>query len=376
MLKSVSPVALFAAAAFAAAPGSAAAHEHEAAYPHLTATIPIELEYDNTFDSSIPGGEVSDLYFTIEPELVLEFTPWLAVTAGLVFEPVEDLDPDEDRAFEDHGLYVETLVAELSFDPVVVHIGKFTPRFGFAVDNVPGLLGDTFAEDVEVTERVGFGATYAFGGGTMGSFELQGSVFYRDTSLLSESFFTDRGDLDKSDGGVGNTEDLSNFAVSLDAFDLFGAEGLSGRVAYLSQEGGVGDLSDQDAWLIALAYDIPLNEDMSLYPIIEWASSEDAQGFGDAISIPGGGQDVLTVGVGFFTGPWNAAIVYGDRDNEDPIGGDLDEEFWQLSGGYLFDCGLGLDVAFGGYEDNAGTEDDFFSILLSYEFEFGNEDEE
>ncbi|NWH08560.1 MAG: hypothetical protein HXY22_07975 [Alphaproteobacteria bacterium] len=362
------------------APATVFAHDHEHDYPAFSGVIPIELQYDNTYDSTAPGNEASDLYFTIEPEFVLEANEWLSFTAGLVFEPVEDLDPYEDRAFEDHGLFVETLKADIALDPVTITLGKFTPAFAYAVDVVPGVVGDLFAEDVEVTERIGAGISAEIETDGAGTFLIGGSAFFRDTTFLSDSAFESRGELDEADGGIGNTEDLSNFVINAGLSDAFGAKGLTLHGAFMHQAGGAGDLSDQDAYLLAASWDFVINEEdgVVLTPVVEWAHSEDAVGFGDAASAPGADQSVLTLGLGLTAGPWNVAAVYGDRDTEDPglyVGGDVDEEFWQLSAGYAFDFGLGLDLGVGGYEDNAGTDDEFFTALLTYEIAFGGEEE-
>ena len=81
----------------------------------LEGEILIEIENDLTFESDDPSAEINDLFATIEAALALNLSQNLSVNSGLTFEPVRDPIPFDDRFFEDHGLYAETLFVQFAF---------------------------------------------------------------------------------------------------------------------------------------------------------------------------------------------------------------------------------------------------------------------
>ena len=151
----------------------------------LSGEISIEVQNDYTYESDDPAAELNDLYTTIEPSFSLYLGSGLSIESGLVLEPVKDAV--DDRAFEDEGLYVETLFLQYEGDGWAVFGGKFNPGFGIAWDATPGIWGTDFAEDYEMTERVGFGGSVDLVAGSAGTHTLSASTFFADTSFLSGS---------------------------------------------------------------------------------------------------------------------------------------------------------------------------------------------
>ena len=115
--------------------------------PNLHLVFSNEIQNDGTFDSDDDDNELNDLFATIEPFVALNITPELSIESGLVLEPIKDPGPGDSRAFEDHGLYAETLGIVFATDEFSVHGGKFNPTFGVAWDLAPGIYGVDFAED-------------------------------------------------------------------------------------------------------------------------------------------------------------------------------------------------------------------------------------
>ena len=211
----------------------------------FSAEFSVELESDFTFDANESDAELTDTFATIESALRYSLTERLSLNSGLVFEPVEDATSD--RFFEDQGLYAEELFLSYDFGPAAVAVGKFNPSFGFAWDIAPGVFGVDFAEDYEITERVGAALTLPISG-LGGSHELSLYAFTTDRSFLSNSLFTERGQLRLEDGGVSNTNDVESFALSL--------AGSFGDTAYTfalqNQAAGEGDDADQSGAVLGL----------------------------------------------------------------------------------------------------------------------------
>lgn len=101
-------------------------------YPRVEGEVSIEFQSDHTFKSDDPDGEVSDTYNTTETAIGVFFNPYFSVHSTLIFEPVLDLGPGEDRVFEDHGGYVSDLYAQLEIKGVRIYVGKYAPTFGKA----------------------------------------------------------------------------------------------------------------------------------------------------------------------------------------------------------------------------------------------------
>src|SRR3546814_13651887 len=79
----------------------------------------------------------------------------------------------------------------------------------------PVIGGPALAEDYEWAEQTGVAGDLRFGGEGVGKHALTLGTFFAETTFLSRSAFTDRGRTRLSEGGAGNQEDFSAFAVAL-----------------------------------------------------------------------------------------------------------------------------------------------------------------
>lgn len=365
---------LLSGAAVLALSSAASAGISAKSFPQWHVVLPIELEWDNTFDADDPAAEASDLYFTIEPDITVGVNEWLSLNVGLVFEPIDGLDPGEDRAFEDHGLFVETAQAIASFGKVTVNLGKFSAPFSIAYDNSPGVYGDVLNADIETTERWGAGVAYNFtGDGTEQGVILRVAAFTRDTTALSGSLFTNRGRLRRGDGGNGNTDGLENFAVSLDLIQLEALPDFHFHAAYMHQAAGDGDPSAQNAYVLGANWEKKIGENAVYQVVLEWAHSDDAIGYGDAVSVTGASQDDFTIAAGgTWHEKWTAAIGYSLRDIEDPLGGDVETAAFHISAGHYFHESWLAEVAYLDIQED-GNDSQTIGLKLSKEFEWGGE---
>lgn len=343
------------------AAGAAGAEEPAPSYPTLTVDLTAEMQNDYVFAAEASDDRLNDTYLDIEPTFQLNFTPELSLRSGLILEPVRDPDPGEDRFLGDHGLYAETLLLYYEGRRFDLYGGKFNPPFGIAWDVAPGIYGDNFAEDYELTERIGFGGAVKFDDERLGSHSLSLNAFFLDTSVLSGSLFTDRGELDRSDGGLSNTGGLSSFTAALTG-DVPGVAGLAYHAAASHQKGGRGDPKNETGLVAALIGDFALTSEVTLGPIVEYAHFFNAGGIDED-------RDYLTLGSGLSVGRWNVAAVYALR-GIDPAGGSApDDHLLQLSGGYELLPGLTLDIGYR-YAEVEGDSSHTLGLLLSFEGSF------
>lgn len=350
--------ALLAAASIVSAPAQA----EEELFPRIEGEIPIEIQNDYTFDADNKAEELNDTYATIEPAISIRFTELFSLEAGLVLEPVLDPDPNDDRFFEDEGLFVETLFLQFATDDFSIFAGKFNPTFGVAWDIAPGLYGTDLAEDYELTERVGLGGSVTLGNEQTGSHTLTANTFFADTSFLAESVITKRPRNSKASGGPSNTEDLSSFSVTLDGDLAFIGEGIGYHIGAVSQEGGVGNPEDEFGVAVALFGEFAIGDNTSVGPVVEYVHQSDAGAIAED-------RDYLTLGLGVTHGPWNFAVSDTIRTIDPAGGGDSDDNQIQVSGGYAFENGLTFDVGYKHLEAG-GSDANTLGALLTYTIPF------
>lgn len=288
----------------------------------------------------------------------------------------------ESSAFRSEGAYVEQLYGTVSFDPVEIYGGKIHPRFGAAWDATPGLYGTDFAEDYELTEKIGVGG--AVTADIAGRHRLAVESFFNDTSFLSNSLFsrpriTDSdvlrpGRARRSDGGAGNTGSLDNFAVSLGGYNMPQLKGFSYNLGWSRQEAGADGELNEDALVAGFAWEYPLTSRITIVPMFEYAHVSH-QGGADVAA------DYFTVGIGAELGQgWSASAHATVRPIDDRAAGDeYTDHLAGFSMGYdlgsqlkkfspLLD-GLGIEA---GYKHERAARENLNTIgaLLVYERKF------
>ena len=277
--------------------------------PRVEVEIPVEIQSDWTFDSDDADAELNDLFTKTEPFVAIYFTDQLSLQSQLVIEPLADPKPGDSRAFESHGIFAEILLLSYATDRFDIYGGKFNPNFAVGFDLSPGIYGEDFPEEYEVTERIGVGFSTTFGDSDSGIFTFRASTFFADTSALSGSLLESRGRLNESDGGPSNTEDLSSFVVSLDGEGVAALGGTSFHLAVRHQSAGSGDVGDEFGVVGALFTDVAVSNTLTWTPFVELAYIEDADGLPED-------RFYWTIASSFLTGPWRADLAYSQRDTD------------------------------------------------------------
>ncbi|NJM35576.1 MAG: hypothetical protein HC850_13735, partial [Rhodomicrobium sp.] len=350
------------------------ADDHKAAsasppigYPYLKGEVSIEFQYDNVFDADNPDSEISDAYNTTEVAVGAYFNRHFSLQSTLVFEPVLDPGPGEDRFFSDHGLYAEELYAKFDFSPFSLKLGKFNPAFGKAWDVTPGVYGTDLAEDYELTERVGLAVEVAKDKTVAGDVTMTASAFFADTSELSDSVFTERGKISLADGGLSNTEELDSFALAIEGKDIPGLAGLSYNFGYVHQSGGVFDIDDQNGFVAGLQLDKTYNG-VALTWIGEVAYFDYAGDFfedGDFVET----LWYYTLGAQAKIDKYNIAIAYTGRNSEQLSGIEHEDYQFQISAGMDLPDGWTVDIGYRLLEEQ-DEESHTVGVLFAKTIEF------
>lgn len=333
-----------------------------AAYPYIEGELGVELSNDYIFQSDDPGNEIDDLYVKGELAVKLGLTPIFSANLGLTLEPVLDPRPYKDRFFTDHGLYVDMLNLQADIGGFTFVAGKFEPIFGRAWDATPGVFGTDFAEDYELAEETGFGASYKYETGGFGTYTLAANLFYTDRSFLSDSVFARRGRTLASAGGAGNTGRLDNVSFSLDGEELPHLPGISFHAGYRHLSAGVGDFADEDGVVGGLQSETKLENGFTLGFLGEVAYFSNYGGTADnAVYVTGG--------TSLKKGPWHGELAGTLRDFDFAAGGTGHDYLAQISGGYEFENGFDLSIGYGMSRD-AGVSSQAIGLRLAKTFSF------
>ncbi|HOO50279.1 MAG TPA: hypothetical protein PLK94_03210 [Alphaproteobacteria bacterium] len=290
-------------------------------FPTLSAEIGIEIQNDYVYDSDDHDEEVNNLRAKIEPYITLGITEEIALEAGLVFEQVRDPDAGDDSYFDGEGLFAEELKLTYTTDTFGLYAGKFNPQFGTAWEQGLSIYGNDFAEDYELTERIGFGGTCTVETENLGTHTFAANLFFADTSFLTDSAITSRGRTSKSDGGASNTENLNSFSVAMDSENIFQVEGLNSHFGYRNQHHGDADagFDTEHGFALGLFYTIPVNEDLEAALKGEWVRLNNADGSDNDM-------EYLTTGVDFiYQTNWNLSLAYTERDTLTSASSDIND---------------------------------------------------
>ena len=333
-------------------------------YPHLDVAVTAEVQNDFTFDSDDPGVERNDTFTKTEPALTLHFSRGLYMQAGIVLEPMLDPEPGKDRFFEDQGLFAETWTINFETERMHVFAGKFNPGFALGYNLAPGIYGEDFPEEYEMTERIGFGGHVILGDESSGEVTLSASTFFADTSFLSGSALTHRGRLHEVDGGAGNTEDLSSFVVSVDAGNLPFLPGLSAHLAVRHQAAGKGDIDDETGFVAALYGSFNVTDQIAWVPFVELVYLGDAD---DAAE----DRTYLTLSSTLLRGAWRADLSYSRRhiDYKLALMSDTIDHEFQATAGYEITEGVLVEAGYM-FADEDDIQSHTLGVRLSYNFTF------
>ncbi|MCR9135670.1 MAG: hypothetical protein NXI27_06740 [Alphaproteobacteria bacterium] len=338
------------------------ATQPESFMPYIDGSLSLELENDHFYRSDDPDNEFNEFYFTGELAIAIHFLQQLALNFGTTTEPVLDPLPGTDRYLGDHGLYLDTLNLEASFGNASLTGGKFAPGFGTAWDVTPGIYGTALAEDYELAEMLGFGVAYGLPGLAMGDVTLGANIFMVDTTLLSESLFTERGRTSLSDGGAANTGSLDNFSFTIDGEDIAALPGFGWHFGYRYLSAGQGDVSAENGFVAGVNQTIALPNEVELVLNGEVAYLVNALATAsDAVYVTGGLQVIK--------GPWHGELAGTLRQTDFSTGGRQNDGFVQVSAGHLWDNGIDISIGYA-YTHDGGVNTQTVGALLTKTFDF------
>ncbi|MCD6034900.1 MAG: hypothetical protein K0R63_641 [Rickettsiales bacterium] len=348
------------------AQGAPNAPKHAQVQSPLSGEAVFELQTEHGYDSDNANNERNNTFGRMEVAPKLALSEMVSVDGVLVFEPVQGPDtPGESTFMENEGAFIEELKVNVGSGPWNVFAGKFNPGYGSAWDYGRGIWGEDFAEDYEITEKLGFGGSYALDGGNTGIHTVTGSTFFADTTYLSRSAITGRGDVDHRDGGASNTQDFSSFVIQVEGEKVAGIENLFYKLAYrdLAVDKYTAGGDDEQGILANVNYIMPISERVSTDTLVEYTNIHNFGGMLDD-------YEYFTASlVTTIDERWNVTAGYTLRQVDYDLGGDDKDHLFQLTGGYDFGNGLALDAGWRSTEE-AGVDTGSLGALARYTYSF------
>ncbi len=363
-------------------PSQANAHgeDHEnsnrASYPYVSGHIDLSIHADSIIDAPDEDEEINEVFSHSHADLKLHMNEEVSINTKVKLEGESSGHSHQhsssfhgDKYFEDHELFVQELTVNYDNDDIALYAGKFNPIVGIDYHSMPGVYGYQKVEEYAILERIGAGVGLKVDSKNYGNHRIDVSSFFDDTTFLSDSLINQRGHTSEEDGGISNTEDFSSYAVSLGAENLQVPaakvlNGFSYRVGAATQAKGSGDDSDETRYTAAVGYEVKITEDVSAKIITEYAD----------VSHWGGEEHhdraYRTAATGLYYKGWNAAVSYTDIGNDaEDDHDDHDGYVAQVSGGYKFDNGIGVDLGYRN-SDEDGDKRDTVGLLVSYSISF------
>jgi len=161
----------------------AAADEH----PRLSGLSYGRVQLERMYRSDDPSREIDQLFVRATLNTNLHLDPAWTIRTSLKLEPV--IRTLDDRWMDGHGLWLEEAYLDWDGDRFGAFAGKFDPSFGFAFDRAPVMFGRRLVEEYETAEKIGIGGRVKWPGPGGGRQALVGSVFFQDSTPLSQSAF-------------------------------------------------------------------------------------------------------------------------------------------------------------------------------------------
>ena len=327
--------------------------------------------WNHSTDSAI--ADYFEAFPTLESNFAIRPAAALSIVGKIISEPVVDDDPGSDHFFNHAGTFADQLYAQYDIGDLSVFAGKIHPVFGRAWDVTPGLRGTDVAEDYELTERLGGGASFSFDAAEIRN-TLTASIFTADRTFLSDSLFFSRGRKALADGGAGNTSGISSIALALDG--CMGADPgscydngeLGYQLAIRYQKYGEGGAGNELGFVGSLNKSIELSGDAALKLFGEAAYFRNFDGTDDdAVSFTG--SAALELGDTTFSLAYAQlrTLVAGGADETEHL---LDASIFYNLGDSISLAGEKWSVGAGyGFDRSEGENAQSVGLKLTAEFE-------
>ena len=153
-----------------------------------------------------------------------------------------------------------------------------------------------------------------------------------------------------------------SFSLTLGSEEIPSLSGLAYQLGVSYRAGGKGDPRDEKAVALALTQRFELDGHRAIELLAEGAYIANAGGSLDS-------NTYLTAVAAYLHGPWNLSLAGAVRRIDVDAASDTNDRMSQISAGYSFESGFGVDVGWR-YGREGGARTRTLGALLSYVIEF------
>lgn len=189
------------------------------------------------------------------------------------------------------------------------------------------------------------------------------STFFADTTFLSQSTLFNRADISERDGGAGNTEDLSSFTANLSG-NILNNDHFNYYAGYAHQGVDQSGEKDEKRFVVGLSASHDLTDHMTITAMADVTDIDHLNG--EAAH----DRRYASFGLGLDIDHWTVGGTYTHINNDaDDAGESMNGFNTQMSVGYNFDNGFGIDFGYQA-QDSEGEKSDRIGGLLRYHADF------
>lgn len=158
-------------------------------------------------------------------------------------------------------------------------------------------------------------------------------------------------------------------------------EGFTYHFGYSDQKQGVDGVSRERGYVASATYRVELRSDIAFYPLLEWARFRNVAGNPGETDEDTGETTNPRIDRTYLTlsgqmvyspqeaGTWNAAVSWTRRETERDDADQPRDSLFQLSAGFRFVFGLGIDVGWAQIKEDDETSKSV-GAMITYNYEF------
>ena len=153
-----------------------------------------------------------------------------------------------------------------------------------------------------------------------------------------------------------------SFTATLSAESLPALGGLGFQAGVLRRAGGDADPEDELGLALAVTNTTELDGGGGVEWMLEGARMSNFEAGRDDVTY-------VTTGLTYLSDPWNVAFAASFRNTDSDMGESIDDTLFQVSTGYAFDSGFGVDLGWRHAEEDEENSQTI-GVLIAYEAEF------
>lgn len=223
-----------------ALPDSSATKSNEIRLFHWENTqVQAEVEYLNVLEATNPVFEQEDYITRLKTYSDFEITDNLnlLLDTDIIFDEEKNIFDREERFLYRQGLNIDLLKLQYSRERLSLFAGRYEPASEIFPES-PTFFGN-YSNYTNLDVKIGLGGAVRLSNDSSNEHWLTLHLLHVDTSVLSAPLLSGEDEVDKEDGGTGNTEKFDNGLLTLHGSPNFGAGRIDYVLGYGEQQPGI-----------------------------------------------------------------------------------------------------------------------------------------